>query len=166
MLSSYLSLQAGVTSLRFLIPLWLFHVSFAFGTMSCDWVYTGTGTAGWSGLLTGLLQSICIPSPARWYPTKTSVELLSSLPWEFLELPSPMAFWGIQIYCGSQPYTACDVSGLKSGSFVYVDLGRNFFTCPAVTCMKSLGVLEVLAEETSILSNLSVSLWSFSLISW
>lgn len=57
----YLSLQAGVTNLKFLILLWLFHVSFPFGTVSCDWVYAGTGTAGWSGLLTGLLQSICIP---------------------------------------------------------------------------------------------------------
>lgn len=59
--------------------------------MSCDWVCAGTGTTGWSGLLTGLLQSLCVPGPARYDLTETSLELSSSPTREFLELPSPMA---------------------------------------------------------------------------
>lgn len=73
----YLSLQAGVTNLRCLISTWLLYVSFVFGTMTCACAYACTRTAGWSALLTGLLQSICTSSLTRCYPTGASVELLS-----------------------------------------------------------------------------------------
>lgn len=67
----------------------------------------------------GFLQSICILSPARRYPTKTSVKLLSLLPWKFLEFFSPMAgslSYPDMLWCLA--INGCNILALKLDSSV------------------------------------------------